>query len=49
MKIELQDINSVQPYDRNPRINDGAVRRSLLASRRKENVTAWNSTSYIVI
>jgi len=25
MHIELQDINSVQPYDRNPRINDNAV------------------------
>jgi DNA modification methylase len=25
MKIELQDIDSVQPYDRNPRINDNAV------------------------
>ena len=25
MKIKLQDITSVQPYDRNPRINDGAV------------------------
>ena len=25
MKIERRDISSVQPYDRNPRINDGAV------------------------
>jgi len=25
MKIKLQEIHSVQPYDRNPRINDSAV------------------------
>jgi ParB-like chromosome segregation protein Spo0J len=25
MQIELRDITAVQPYDRNPRINDGAV------------------------
>ena len=25
MQIELQDINSITPYDRNPRINDNAI------------------------
>jgi DNA modification methylase len=25
MQIELRDINTVQPYDRNPRINDNAI------------------------
>ena len=25
MKIELKDIDCVRPYERNPRINDGAV------------------------
>jgi hypothetical protein len=25
MQIELRDINSIQPYDRNPRINDNAI------------------------
>ena len=25
MQIKLRDINSVTPYDRNPRINDNAV------------------------